>query len=169
MEIRQATLADRPAFLTLWKEFLIDHAKQGGVIEVCDENIRAYLGLFESYIAGGLFGGTFIAWEGDEAVGVLMGGETPPGGFYVRTTRGRTCTVWGTYIVPKHRRKGIAWALQDMARPLARKQGFDTLTSSIITSDPVSSANALNWGLKITEAIVTFPLGETEHGRQRST
>jgi hypothetical protein len=64
--------------------------------------------------------------------------------------------------------KGIAWALQDMARPLARKQGFDTLVSSIVTTDPVSSANALNWGLKITEAIVAFPLGESEHGRQRS-
>jgi GNAT superfamily N-acetyltransferase len=108
LEIRQATLNDRATFLALWKDFLIEHVKLGGHIEICDENLLAYLGLFESYIVGSLFGGTFIAWEGEEPVGILMGGETPPGGFYTRSTRGKTCTVWGIYVVPEHRRKGIA-------------------------------------------------------------
>jgi len=169
MEIRTATLADRPAFLSLWKDFLIEHAKQGGHIEVCDENVLAFLGLFESYIAGGLFGATLIAWEGDEAVGLMMGGESPPGGLYIQTTRGRMYNIWGGYVRPEYRRKGISWAMLDLCPAIARKLGFDTMTSLIIPNDRVSSAHTLDWGAKVAESIAVFPLGETEHGRQRST
>ena len=169
MEIRTATLADRPKFLRLWKEYMIEQSKAGGSVLVCDENLIAFLGLFESYIAGSLFGFTLLAWEDDEAVGILLGGESPASGFHLQTREGKIATLWGIYVSPEHRRKGIGWALQDTARPLGRKLGFDTLLSSILTEDPVSNANALNWGAKITEYLIAFPLAESEHGRQRST
>lgn len=169
MEIRTATLADRAVFLSLWKDYMIAQAKAGGPIEVCDENLLAFLGLFESYIGGSLFGATLIAWEDDTAVGLLMGGESPSSGFHLRTTAGKVCTLWGVYVQPEHRRKGIGWALQDLGPKTARKMGFDTMLSSVIASDPISSANALNWGAEVREYLITFPLAESEHGRQRST
>jgi GNAT superfamily N-acetyltransferase len=162
VEIRQATLKDRPTFLSLWKDLMLEQAKAGSNIKVCDDNILAYLSLFQSYIAGSLFGFTLLAIEDGKPVGIGMGGELPPSGFYLQTTDGRTITTWGVYVLPEYRRRGIAKALQDEAHIQARRLGFDTVISSLVVGDPVSEANALNWGLKVTEHIISFPLGTSE-------
>jgi GNAT superfamily N-acetyltransferase len=168
MEIRQATLEDRQIFVTLWKDFMVEREKLGGAIEVCDENLLAYLSLFESYIAGSLFGFTLLAFEDEEPVGALLMGEYPPSGFNMKTKNGKTITAWGVYVRPEHRRSGIAWALQDEARVLGRRLGFDTVLSYIMSGDPVGQANALNWGFEVIESLMVFPLESSEHGKQRN-
>jgi GNAT superfamily N-acetyltransferase len=169
MEIRQATLSDRPRFLSLWKDFIIEQAKLGSPLEVCDDNLRTYLGLFESYITGSLFGFTLLATKADETVGVLMIGETPPNGLHFITRDGTVATLWGVYVQPEHRRKGICWALQDAGRPITLQLGFNTMRSTILADDPASNANALNWGAKISQHLISFPVADSEHGKQKST
>jgi hypothetical protein len=162
VEIRQAKLEDRPDFLRLWKEYLIDYSKAGSPIEVCDENIISFLGLFESYIAGSLFGFTLLAFEDDTPIGVLLMGENPSSGFTLRTNLGRMATLWGVYVQSDHRRGGHAWALLDQGRILSSRLGFDSMVSSVLPGDPANKDYVSSGGAKTVEHIVAFPLADVE-------
>jgi GNAT superfamily N-acetyltransferase len=166
MEIRQAKLSDRQTFLNLWKEYLLDREKSGGTVLPSDDNLLAYLGLFESYIAGSLFGFTLLATEDGQVIGLGMGGEVPENGLRIETKLGRTITTWGVYVLPEYRQKGIAKTMQDRANTIAAGLGFDTVLSYLVAGEPVSKANALNWGLEILEHVIASPLGNPEDKEQ---
>lgn len=162
--VHQATLKDRPAFARLWAAFLQEEFDHGSPLKGTQENLLEFVRLFETYVVGSLFGFTLLATNDDsgEAVGVLLGGERPPGGLRLDTIYGRTITLWGVYVDPGHRRSGVAWQLQGAGLDKGRALGFKTCLSAVLLGYTAGEANAFGWGALARETLIAVPLGK-EH------
>ena len=148
MELRLATYQDRPTFLRLWRPFMEEEARHGGQVEATDGNLLEYLRLFDSYTRGSLFGICLLA-QGDPntpPVGCLLGGEAPPGGLNLTLSHGKAATLWGVYVEPQARRKGLAGRLQDRGQLEAGRLGFDVVVSGVHTKNDIGEINAKHWG-----------------------
>lgn len=145
--VRLATRADREPFLNLWLDYLKENADLGSPVLPSRYNMTQYRDLFDSYTVGSLRGTPVIASTSRGGVGVLMAGE-PPGGFHLETSRGRLMEVWGVYVVPEHRRRGLAHKMQDHGRRVGIDLGFRGAVSTV-ADNAAARANALNWGAEI--------------------
>jgi GNAT superfamily N-acetyltransferase len=147
MNLRLAAWQDRGHFLRLWRQFMEEEAMYGSRVEPTDGNLLEYLRLFDSYVRGSLFGFCLLA-QGDqdpEPVACLLGGETPPGGLSLTLSHGKAATLWGVYVEPEHRRKGLAGRLQDRAKVEAREMGFKVTVSGVLASNEAGEVNAKHW------------------------
>lgn len=118
----------------------------GSVILPTEENLREFLGLFESYTVGSLHGFCLLAEPpGAPAVGCVLVGEEPGLGLHLKTTIGRLAMLWGVYVEPEWRRRGVAWKLQDDGMIHIQGWGFDTVSSQVLLSSPEAEGNAFSW------------------------
>lgn len=139
MNYRKAGPIDRKLFMELWREFQKEEYELGGDILPTQFNAMQALSLFMHYVRHDYRGGVYFA----EDVGVTMVGETPSGGFSFETRYPGYATVWGIYIRPEYRKKGISHGLLDYARE-DLSQWFDGYFSTINPSE-AAQANALNY------------------------
>jgi len=159
METVVGTREHRPAFLSLWGEFLKEQYDKGGPYLAHDENLLIFLALYDAYDTGSLFGGAVLAREDDRWVGVLMGGEDFPSRSAPETRLGKTATVWGVYIIPEYRQRSIGLKLTQAAQQHATDMGFDTMISFIYDSMPEAVANAKSYpNMKRCGFVVTVDL-----------
>jgi ribosomal protein S18 acetylase RimI-like enzyme len=155
---------DREVFIRLWRDYLLEHYALGGDIPVTEVNLLEFLRIYDSYSGGSLWGAALIAELGTEPVGVMLGGEVPGGFNIVSDKPGRLCTLLGVYVVPAHRRRGVAWLLQDFGNAEMLRQGFSRVQSMVLEGYPTGEANALGWGARKVASVIQHDLTEP-HGR----
>lgn len=158
--VEPVTTHTRADFMRLWAQYLEEIHTQGGLVLPTPENLQVFGDLLSSYVRGNLFGFGLLAHlpeEGRPPAGCLLLGENPGAGLPLRTTLGKTATLWGVYVHPTHRRNGVARQLQDYGRPLTKELGFQSVVSDLL-DNPVAKANALNWGAQLSGARVLVRL-----------
>jgi ribosomal protein S18 acetylase RimI-like enzyme len=128
--IRTATLADRPHFLRLWAEFMAEQEKEGSYILATTRNLYRMLENFESYVTGGT-DGVCMFWEAEgQPVAIVLTGYCS-GAEEWETSLGRIATLWGVYVQPSYRGKGIALKLFAHGVEVGKELGFDTLETHV--------------------------------------
>lgn len=161
MEIIHGTREHRPVFLSLWREFLKEQYDAGGPYLATDQNLLTFLALYDAYEQGILFGGCWFIKDDDRWLGVLLVGEDYPNGRGLDTRWGKVATIWGTYIIPEHRKEGLAYQLQQAGQPPITQMGFDTMVSSVSRSMPGAVENATRYpGIQDHGIIVVLNLHE---------
>lgn len=128
--IRNATMQDRTRFLQLWGAHILEQEKDGSKLLATTANLYKFLDYFESYIQGSLFGAVAIAEVEGKAVGVCMGGEFASPDTW-DTTLGKLANVWGVYIEPSHRGKGLGVKLFAFISERGRELGFDAVETYV--------------------------------------
>ena len=155
------TREHRPVFLTLWREYLKEQYDKGGPYLATNDNLLYFLAMYDAYDTGSLFGGTRFIYDSERCIGLLMGGEDYPNGCAIETRWGKVATVWGVYIIPEYRRKGVGLKLILAAQQHAKDLGFDTMVSHITSSMKEAVANADSYpGMERHGFIVTVNLEE---------
>lgn len=161
--IREATPADKPHFLRLWKDLLQSLWDSGYGVIPSDESVGWYLSLFKGYVDGHLFGGCGLwypegpnllddcgVWYPDTPAnpeGIYMFGETHDGGVSTPTMKyGKVGMGWGVYVTPEHRKLGAARSLMDHGLEKAGQLGFDALASDAVYSNEVARGAFESYG-----------------------
>lgn len=147
--MRVASLRDLPLWAPLWAEYVTEYYEKGGTVPPSRANLDTFVSLYRSYVEGSLFGFPLLAEVGDSPAGVLLFGESPYG-LGLETTRGRTGTLWGTFVKPEYRRRGISHMMQDFGFERARELGFAHCISYVRQGEPAAEANAFQWGGPVT-------------------
>lgn len=162
-EIQTLDRSNRPEFAAMWSEFLVEQAQLGSPIEPTFENELVFARLVDSYLRGSLFGFGLMILD-PEPCGCLLIGESPDRGLGLRTTWGRTATLWGVYIRPPYRQRGLAHQMQDLAIIKTRELGFASIVSDILQNDPARE-NALRFGAVPHATLIYVDLKENPRGR----
>jgi ribosomal protein S18 acetylase RimI-like enzyme len=146
--IRSATLQERPAFMRLWAEHLEEQEKDGSHLLATRGNLYRFLDYFESYIGGSLFGLCVVCEVDDDLVGVVLAGEfaTPDNW---ETSLGKLGTLWGVYVIPPFRGRGIGVKLFARAKEMGVEMGFDTIETYIRVNNPQGKAVAAAAGTAV--------------------
>ena len=129
--IRSATLKDREQFLRLWSRHMTEQVKEGSHLVANLRNLYRCLDLFEAYVEGNLFGMCVVhETVENELVGISLGGELANRDEF-ETDLGKLATLWGVYVDPPWRGKGIGVKLfQEMLR-LGLEMGFDSVETYV--------------------------------------
>ena len=145
--IRLATLEDRPHFLRLWSQYLQDQEKAGSRVLGNLNNLYQFLSYFEGYATGSQLGGTLLCQPSDaeEPVAVVMGGETGPEEF--ETDLGKTAMMWGIYVDPKFRGRGIGLKMIAESHKFLLEWGFDSVNTYTRTDNTDALKVAAEAGL----------------------
>ena len=153
-KVRLAKWADRHTFFQMWRPLLEVQHSLGSIVLPTDRNLREFGQLFESYTVGSLFGFGIVAEVVDKPVGFGMFGEDA-GGLDVETNLGRTGIIWGTWVDPAWRRRGISHRMLDLGYQEAYQMGFRCVMTSVLLSSKEASANAFNYpGVKAYSTMV---------------
>jgi len=120
IRIRAAKPRDRGLFKKLWKAFLEEECKGGGIILPTEENLEVSAVLFDSYMDGSFDG--VVLFVADKAV--LMWGDP---GWTFETSLGKAALFWGIYVDPEYREKDIANELTKAAVDKLKALGFNNL------------------------------------------
>lgn len=141
--IRQATLDDRPEFLRLWQAYLTTQRKEGNYLWDNLHNLHLFLGFFEAYVQGSLKGCVVLCQpeEVDHPVGVAMGGQTVDRPEW-ETDLGETAILWGLYVEPEYRGRGISAKLFQRAREYGLSVGIQTIETVILDVNAPGKAAA---------------------------
>ena len=161
--IRLATAADRPHFLRLWRAFLTEQRELGSHIHATENNVQRNCQVFDAYCGGGLAGFTLL-WipPGDaQPEGLIMAGETPAP-MVLDTDLGRSGLLWGVYVSPEYRGLGIGLSLEFAALPLGIDYGFDTVETSVRTTNTHGERMASGFGTRPAMVWSWVPLGEVK-------
>lgn len=138
--IRAATLADADAWVALrtalWPDLPVGEARA---------EIAA--------MAGDATLGTFIAWDGDRAVGLV---EASLRAYADGCGPGPVGYVEGWYVVPDRRRSGIGRALVAAAEDWARAQGCREMASDALLDNTDSQAAHGRLGYAEVERVVLY-------------
>ena len=143
--LRAATAKDRKTFMTLWRAYQQDQYDSGGDILPNQHNAMEALSLFQGYTNGYLKGVVVLAEDDGEPVGVAMIGEGHSGGGPCFELRGQSwfVTVWGDYVVPSHRRRGVSHKMLNYCQEYLHGLGARTyLLSAIPTEEAEKNAEA---------------------------
>ena len=126
--IRSATLQDRPHFLRLWAQFTQDQEKAGSHMLANLNNLYRYLNHFEAYTMGSRLGSCLLCQpeDSDEPIAITMGGELG-GGDEFDTNLGKVATMWGVYVSPEFRGRGIGLKLVAGGQKSLLELGFDVV------------------------------------------
>ena len=157
----QDTRADRKLFCTLWREFLEEMNDD----PPSDYNIQAAKDLMMFYTRNEVQGIVVFAMEGDTVVGVGMAGLQPPGiwqGF--DDGYGLTGTLWGIYIRPEYRRKGMSHALLDWGQTHPKMKGIKGYWASVRNTSEAAMQNALRYSDGKSKALQIF--GHSSEGME---
>ena len=146
---------------------MADIHEAGSFILPTEDNLREYLRLFESYIAGAYHGFCLLGFDDTRPVGCLLIGEESPGTLNLKTKIGTSAALWGVYIEPEYRGSHLAWTLQDTGRPLIKQLGFDSVVTMVLKGYGAAENNAFNWAGEAQQyaAMIVVPLGDTDDPR----
>lgn len=143
--VRKAKIDERGPYLRMWKEFLVEDLSLGGDILPNERNLKQMMGLFTAYDSHLIPGVNVSAWRGEDLVGVAMCGQTPPTDFWLESPRGVSATVWGEYVHPDYRRRGISLRmLQYIQDVMVSEMGIDYAYTTVNRND-AAEANAQSW------------------------
>lgn len=133
--IRRATMEDRPHFLRLWASFLEDQRKLGSHMLPSRNNLYRSLDSFEAWIRGDRYG-ICLFWEpeGEDPVGIIMGGSDPVPSVW-ETDMGEVPALWGLYLEPSYRGKGIGAKLTAATFEDAIKWGMDYFETYVLVGN----------------------------------
>lgn len=146
--IRHATLTDRADFLHLWSAHLQEQEKDGAKLLATRSNLYQFLDYFESYIGGSLFGIVCVAEVEGEVVGVVMAGEFAQPNSW-DTTFGKLANLWGVYVDPIHRGKGLGVKLFSLCRERGIELGFDAVETYVRVDNKHGQRVADAFGTKV--------------------
>jgi ribosomal protein S18 acetylase RimI-like enzyme len=130
MPTEHAQLSDRAEFLRLWSDHLVEQEKDGSKLLATTNNLYRYLDYFENYIMGSLFGMTYFYVLDGKRVGVCMSGEFALPDDW-DTTLGKLAVLWGVYVEPEHRGKGIGVKLFASVLESGKELGFDAVETYV--------------------------------------
>ena len=148
--IRETTYQDRQDFLRLWAEYLTEQRKQGSFTHDSKRNLMNFRSYFDSYTLGNLHGFTLF-WtpaESEAPQGVVMAGEDWGGMSEWDTDREKTAVLWGVYVRPEYRGKGIGLELEFAALPVGLRLGFTHVETMVRTGNEHGSDMAFGFGTK---------------------
>jgi ribosomal protein S18 acetylase RimI-like enzyme len=146
--IRHATMQDRTRFLQLWGAHILEQEKDGSKLLATTANLYKFLDYFESYIQGSLFGIVSIAEVDGESVGVCMAGEFAQEDTW-DTTLGKLANLWGVYVEPEHRGKGLGVKLFATVLERGRELGFDAVETYVRVDNEHGQRVAKAFGTKV--------------------
>jgi GNAT superfamily N-acetyltransferase len=111
------------------------------------DDMTFYSQLFDAY-AGGMRRGISGVHEAEgRIVGVILAGETATkDNSYNRI--GDVCIVWGAWVEPEYRAKGIAQQLTKEGVVWARRLGFTHIETAVLVGNEKGEAFALSVGAK---------------------
>ncbi len=139
--IRHARPDEAGVFRLLWKEYLVEMLSHGGDVAASESNLDFFESLFTVYTTQSAKGIVLFA----DGKGVLMWGECPGG---LETVRAPHAMAWGTYILPQHRRQGVARVLRQLALNRMREMGFRSLLGTIYTRNFAGHVSGVSFGFR---------------------
>jgi ribosomal protein S18 acetylase RimI-like enzyme len=148
MPTRLAQLSDRAEFLRLWSEHLFEQEKDGSKFLATTNTLYRFLDYYESYINGSLFGVIYFYVVDGKKVGVCMGGEFAIPDAW-DTTLGKLAVLWGVYVEPEHRGKGIGVKLFAALFSHAKELGFDAIETYVRVDNEHGKRVAKAFGTKV--------------------
>ncbi len=147
--IREATLDDRAQFSRLYMEFLKDQREQGSYILPSVANLARSRNMYEVYTTG-TADGVCLLWypsDAEEPAAVLLAGtHLPP--FDWDTSLGRVAQLWGVYVEPRHRGKGITMKLFERAMEIGLGQGYATIQTHVLCGNSHGERVAREFGTR---------------------
>jgi GNAT superfamily N-acetyltransferase len=147
--IREATLKDRPEFLRLYNEYLLEERKNGSHLPANLHNLNFFRRYFDAYVLGSLFGACLLWFpEGEEIPrGLALVGEQfdPPGW---ESDLGRSCFIWGLYVEPPYRGQEVGLQLGQFGIKRGIEMGFKTVETSVRTANNHGENAVLKFGTK---------------------
>jgi ribosomal protein S18 acetylase RimI-like enzyme len=158
MNIRLATLGDRPIFMQLWAEHMTEQEKDGSSLKATVHNLHKMLEFFEYYSDGKDYGMVYIAESAGQPVGICMSGAMLSLDDW-DTTFGKLATLWGVYVVPSHRGQGIGIKLFASTLERGLELGFDTVETYVRVEN--------EHGNRVSKAFGTKPYLEQHIARLR--
>jgi len=107
-------------------------AKEGSLILPNDKNLQLFTELFKLYVTGKLVGLVLLISDDGRDVGIQMDGVPPAA---PELTIGKYTMLWGTYLEPEYRGKGITHEIYKVAMEWTHKNGFTGGISGILVGD----------------------------------
>jgi GNAT superfamily N-acetyltransferase len=146
--IREATRLDRPEFLRLYYDYLLEERKLGSSLPASLHNLTFFRKYFDAYTMGCLFGACLL-WFPDEEPETprglaLVGEEWETPGW--ETDLGRVCYIWGLYVEPPYRGRGVGLQLGQFGIKRGIEIGFDTVRTAVLYSNQHGENAALKFG-----------------------
>lgn len=135
--------------MRLFQEYLIEERKQGSHLVDSTHNLNYFRKYFDAYVIGSLFGSCLLWFpEGDTTPRgmALVGEQWEPAGW--ESDLGRSCVIWGLYVEPAYRGKGISLQLGEFGIQRGIEIGFDTVTTSVLDDNTNGENAALKFGTK---------------------
>lgn len=114
-------LQDIASFRTLWQGFMEQQHEEGSLQLPNEYNLDLYTNLFKAYLSGEATGLVLFVTDGTKDVGVYMDGVIV-GGFELSI--GTYTMMWGTYLEPEYRGRGITHQIGDAAMKWTLEKGF---------------------------------------------
>ena len=159
--IIKANYEDRPKFLEIWMEFMKEERKGGSYIHTTTKNLLNYVGYFDAYTMGQMFGAClfWMPQPGDTPKGVIMVGEGIKIGEW-DTDRPECAILWGVYVYPEFRGSNIGLELEQAACPEALKLGFHHVETTVRLANKGGERVALAFGTKAESELHVADLRE---------
>ena len=159
IEVRKAEPSERGDFMRLWKQFIIEDLANGGDILPSERNLKQMVALWMLYESKELPGINVAAFDGDQLIGVTMTGQTPSGSFWLESPRGVSVTIWGEYVLPAYRRRGVSHKMLNLTLEYITK--FEGIYFAYTTVQPnvAATSNALRFGATIAGQQVIYEFG----------
>ena len=146
--IREAVYEDRAIFLRLWASYLSDQHKNGSMTLDTNRNLINFRSYFDAYTLGDL-DGFILLWtppESEDPQGVVMAGEDTGGSKWWDVAHEKTAILWGVYVDPEYRGKGIGLQLEFAALPVGLRIGFTHVETMVRTVNEHGSDMAFGFG-----------------------
>jgi GNAT superfamily N-acetyltransferase len=156
IEVSKAKLSDRRHFMKLWKALLEEDLALGGDILPSEANLKQMMGLFTAYVNNMIPGVATVAKDGDTIVGVTMCGQSPPQTFWLESPRGESATVWGDYVLPEYRRRGISQKMLSYTREVMVKEMCISYAYSTINRNEAAEKNAERFGAEYISRTIIY-------------
>lgn len=159
---RDATRADRPAFLKMFAAMYDDLEKYDCLQDSSPATMSDVAGLFDAYVEGALFGAV-VLYEppGQAPQGCMLIGEAR-GEMAIRASSkfGKIATLWGIYMEPSERVKHIGSAMVQNAFKKLRETGIGTVVFEVATGNTHTLEGVLALGCSPKAIVHTIDLRE---------
>lgn len=137
IRVRAAKPRDIGLFKKLWGDFLKEQETLGSMIKGSERNLDIFTTIFTKYVEEKDYEGVAL-FIGE--VAVLMAGDN---GTQAELTIGhKPANVWGIYVAPDQRGKGLGVKLYEEGFKQLKAMGFDAVFGNIL-NDNICSENIL--------------------------
>lgn len=132
--VRLAKPRDIGLFKKLWRLYLEEQTENGSLLLPVEENVDVFANIFRMYIDPTIPEDAqkdgVVLFISD--VAFIMWGDS---GDMVKTKLGRTAYLWGVYVKPEYRRKGLSEMLHKEAMKHLLSMGFESLYGTVLSQN----------------------------------